>query len=251
MCVVIVDAAAARVWELYLNEIHQVERLRDPALRKPDYAYGMAEHRVHRKAEELAKRHYRRVVTVLDDMFRVRGYDLLAIGGHPHDVSTFTDFLPRHLRERIAGTFTVDAANATASDIRREAEAVMERYEREQERRLVAEIVEAVAEKRRAALGVDDCLWAGTVAAVQQLAIQDGATLPGMVCDSDGWLGTSGETCPLDGKPTRSTSDVLDELVEAVIDEGAAIEHVAADTALSRHLVGALLRFPLPPKPWT
>jgi len=251
MCVVVVDDAAAQVWELYLREIQQVQRLRDPALRKPNFAYGMAEYGVHNKVEELAKRHYRRVVTMLDDIFRVQGFDLLAIGGHPYEVSTFTDFLPRELRERIAGTFVIDARTATPADIRRSAESIMERYEQDEERRLVAEIAEAVAERRRAALGLEPCLWAGTVAAVQKLAVQDGATGPGGVCDRSRWLALAGDTCPLCGEPTRPTTDVVDELVEAVIDEGGSVEHVSVDTELRRHVAGAMLRFPLPPKPET
>lgn len=47
----------------------------------------------------------------------------------------------------------------------------------------------------------------------------------------------------------RQTSDIIDELVEAVVDEGGSIEHVQADTELKKHVVGALLRFPLPPAP--
>ena len=60
-----------------------MRRLRDPALRKLNFAYGKQEHKVHHKAEELAKRHHRRVVTMLDDLRRAEGFDLLAVGGHP------------------------------------------------------------------------------------------------------------------------------------------------------------------------
>jgi hypothetical protein len=247
MCVVVVDEASAVVWQLYLGEIEQVDRLRDPALRKPDYAYGMAEYRVHNKVAELAKHHYRRVATLLGDMFRVQGFDLLAIGGHKYEVSTFTEFLPRRLRERIAGTCTIDASTATPADVRRCAESIMERYEREEERRLVAEILEGVAEHRRAVLGVEPCLWAGTFAAVQRLALQRDAEVPGVVCDRADWLGLSGDTCPLCGASTHAVPDVLDELAETVIDDGGSVEHVVADTELRRHTAGALLRFPLPP----
>jgi peptide chain release factor subunit 1 len=47
----------------------------------------------------------------------------------------------------------------------------------------------------------------------------------------------------------RQTSDVLDELVQAVIDESGTVEHVVADTPLTEHVVIASLRFPLPPEP--
>ena len=249
MCVAVVDEATAQVWELYLRDIQQVKRLRDPTLRKSNFAHGMVEHRIHNKVEELAKRHYRRVAAMLHDLFRERGFDLLAVGGHPYEVSAFTEFLPRELGERLAGSFAIDLRTATPADLRRHAESVMGRYEHDEERRQVAEIVEAVAERRPAVLGVERCLWAGTVAAIQKLAVQEGVTAPGVVCDRSGWLALSGDTCPLCGEPTRPTTDVIDELVETVIHEGGAVEHVGVDTELRRHVVGAMLRFPLPPLP--
>jgi peptide chain release factor subunit 1 len=251
MCIAVVDEASVQVWKLYLNEIRQVQRLRDPALRKPNFAYGKQEHKVHHKAAELAKRHYRRVVTMLDDLNRSEGFDLLAVGGHPYEVGVFTEILPRPLQERLAGTFSIDARTATPADVHHEAKLIMDRYEREAERRLVAEIVEAVAERRRGALGLNDCLWAGTLAAIDRLAVQESASVPGVVCDRSRWLALSGETCPLCGEPTRPTGDVIDDLIEAVINDGGSVEHVASDTDLRTHVTGALLRIPLLPKPQT
>jgi hypothetical protein len=86
----------------------------------------------------------------------------------------------------VAGTFAVDPDTATVADIRRSAEAIMERYERHEEQRLVSEIFEAVAEGRPAAIGLEACLWAGSVAAVQHLVIDEGAAVPGVVCDESG-----------------------------------------------------------------
>ena len=164
-------------------------------------------------------------------------------------MSAFTEVLLRPLRERLAGTFNLDASTATPTDVRREAQSIMDCYERDEERRLVTEIVEAVAERRQAALGLDDCLWAGTLAAIDRLAVQGDASMPGVVCDRSGWLALSGETCPLCGEPTRPRGDVIEHLVEAVIDDGGSVEHVTADTDLRTHVAGALLRFPLRPKP--
>jgi hypothetical protein len=97
---------------------------------------------------------------------------------------------------------------------------MVDRCEREEAQGLVRDIVEAVAERRRAALGLDDCLWAGTLAAIDRLAVQQSASKPGVICYRSGWLALSGETCPLCGEPTRPTGDIIDDLVGAVIDDG-------------------------------
>ncbi|GAA3846214.1 hypothetical protein GCM10022226_82180 [Sphaerisporangium flaviroseum] len=250
-CVLVVDRRSARAFELYQDEMREIDEVQDSALRKPNYAgwYGLAEPQVRNRADDLAKRHFRNVVRVLDELFRTGRYELLIVGGHPEEVPNFLEFLPHDLRPKVAGTFTIDPRTATTADIRRDAGRVAERYERDEERRWVAEVMERAATRRPAALGLDDCLWAASVAAVGRLLVQEGATAPGVVCDESGWLATAGDTCPLCGRATRRSPDVIDELAQAVITESGSVEHVLADTELKDHVVAASLRFPLPPRP--
>jgi peptide chain release factor subunit 1 len=217
--------------------------------RKPNYAAGLAEDRVRNKADELSKRHYRTVVGILDELFRTGGYDLLIVGGHDYEVPAFLEFLTYDLRNRVAGSFSIDPTTAPLAEIRANGDSILERYERDEEQRLVAEVLEKVAAGGLTTVGLEACLWAGSVAAIQTLLVPDDATAPGVVCDESGWLALAGDTCPLSGKPTRHTPDVIDELAEAVIDEGGSIKHVEADTKLTEYTVAAALRFPLPPLP--
>jgi peptide subunit release factor 1 (eRF1) len=250
-CVAVVDRKSARFWELYLDGLRELEGFRDETLRKRDYAGwgGFAEYGVHNEAEELEKAHYRRVADFLDGLFRAERLELLVIGGHRDELPRFVDFLPRDVRRRVAGTFAVDPHNATPADIRRSAQEVVDAYEREEERRWVAETFDKARGGGLGALGLDACLWAGAVGAVRALLIQDGAIVAGVVCEQSHWLGTEGATCPVCGRPTRPTPDVIDELAEAVIERDGAVEHVLAETELKEHLVAAELRFPLPPQP--
>jgi len=246
-CVVAIDKASAQVWELYLDEMRDLTRVRDRVLRKRDYAAGLAEDRVRNKADELSKRHYRRVVETLDELLRVGGYDLLIIGGHDYEVPAFLDFLTHDLRGRVAGSFSIDPTTAPLAEVRANADSIVQRYERAEEQRLVAEVLERSAAGGLAAVGLGLCLWAGSAAAIQKLLVQEGATAPGVVCDQSGWLALDGSTCPVCGNPTRRAPDVIDELVEAVIAEGGSINHVKADTELKDRTLAATLRFPLPP----
>jgi peptide subunit release factor 1 (eRF1) len=250
-CVLILDKEMAQMWELYQGEIWETTEMLDRALRKPDYAgwHGLEEYRVHHKEEELAKRHFRRVATVLDDFYRSGRFELLVVGGHEHEIPVFTEFLPHNLRGSVAGTFAIDANTATSADIRARAEEIVERYERDEERRWVTEVLEKHAAGGNATIGLERTLWAGSVSAIARLLVHDDATAAGVVCDETGWLAETGSTCVVCGKPTRKTEDVIDELAEAVIDAGGTVEHVYADTSLRDHLVAADLRFPLPPMP--
>ncbi|WP_460359281.1 baeRF10 domain-containing protein [Mycobacterium sp. ZZG] len=239
-CVAVVDRKAARIWELFQDEMSEV------GTRRVDADPG----RNQDKAEELTKRHYLEVVTMLDKMHRDGAFELLIVGGHHAELPRFLDYLTHELRPTLAGTFTVDDDARTAfGDVKRQAAAVLQRYERDEEERMVAETVEKAAAGGLAVLGLPGCLWAGTVAAVDELLVQDGTVTPGVICDHDQWMALSGETCPLCGRPVRRTPDIVDELAQVVMNESGSIEHVCADTVLKQHLTAASLRFPLPPAP--
>lgn len=249
--IAVIDKHDARIWELYRGEMREVDRISEPVAVKRDYAgwAGRDEHRVRNKADTLLRGHFRRTAVRLEEVFRSGGYELMILGGQEEEVATFEGFLHKHLRPKLAGTFTVDTGSATEAEIRHRAQEIVERYEQELECRQVAEVFDRAASGGLATVGPERCLWAGSVAAVQHLLVQDGELLPGVVCDDSGWLALTGDTCPLCGGTPRKTPDVLDELAEAVIDEGGSVEHIRAETELSEYTMAAQLRFPLPPQP--
>ncbi|MGW3624878.1 baeRF10 domain-containing protein [Streptomyces sp. NPDC000880] len=248
-CAVIVDKGTGQVWEHYLDEARELEAIRDRTLRKPNYAAGLAEDRVRNKADELSKRHYRRLIGELKQLFGTGSFDLLVVGGHPYEVPVFIEFLPRELRDRLVGSFTIDRETATPADIRQKVQELALDHAHQEQRRLVGEILEAKAARLPSAVGLDETLWAASLAAIRTLAADEEAVVPGVVCDQDGLLARSGKTCPLCGEPLREVPDIIDELTEAVIDDGGEVRHIGVETELRTHQAGALLRFELPPQP--
>ncbi|WP_454194813.1 baeRF10 domain-containing protein [Nocardia sp. Marseille-Q1738] len=248
-CVAVVDRASALVWELFADEIEEARAIADRALRSPNFAGNRLENRVHHKVQELAKRHYRRTAGELAELFDADDYDLLAVGGHRDEIPQFLDTLSRELRQRVAGTFTVDPNTVTLGELRQDATEIVARYERDIDVRLVGELLAKVATEGQATLGVANCLRACSVKGVATQLIQDAAMVDGLVCDSCGWLGLSGDECPVCGDAVSQTEDILDELAQCVIDEGGSVRHVKADTEVKEHLAAAELRFPLPPLP--
>lgn len=245
-CVVIVDKQAASAWEFYQDELRELTQLRDQMVHAPSAVAGLDEHRVRDKAEELVKRHYRHVAQTLGELMGAGRYELLIVAGHESEVPAFLEFLPRELRDRVAGTFTINPDGSQLAEIHAGASAVLERYERDEEDRTAAEVLDRAAAGGLAVVGPADCLWAGSVAAIQRLLVQDDVTMAGVVCDESRWLALAGAVCPLCGKPTRQTPDVINELVLAVIDESGSVRHIEADTPLRERAVAAEIRFPLP-----
>jgi peptide chain release factor subunit 1 len=246
-CAVVVDRETADAWELYLGEAVDLGALPSASSR----GIGRAdERRNDHKEEELEKRHFREVAAALEELFRTRAFEVLVAGGRHDELPRFLEVLSRPLRDRVVGTFAVDQHhNLNAAAGREQAEAILDRYTLEEHRRMVAEVLETAAAGGPSAIGLESCLWAGSVRAVQALYVQEGASSPGVVCDESRWLGLRGDTCPVCGRATRPTADVIEELVEAVIDDGGSIHNVAADAGLAERLVAASLRFELPPAP--
>jgi peptide chain release factor subunit 1 len=239
-CVVAVDREGARLWELYGDEMQERGALSVSA--KPG--------RNPNKLEELTKRHFREVITTIDNFYRGGEFELLIVGGHRPELPRFLGLLTHELRGALAGTFPVeDDARISFGEIKRQAIAIVDGYERAEEERMVAEVVEMSAAEGLAVLGLAPCLWAGSVSAINRLLVQDGAIAPGVICDRNHWLALAGDTCPLCDRPVRPAPDVIDELVQVVIDDGGAIKHVSAHTVLTECVAAASLRFPLPPNP--
>ncbi|MFJ1605911.1 hypothetical protein ACIOHS_21425 [Streptomyces sp. NPDC088253] len=248
-CAVVVDEATAQIWEYHLDEVQELEAIRDRTLRGSRHVAGIDEDRVRNKADELSKRHYRRLIGELKRLFKEGGFDLLAVGGHPYQVPAFIEFLPRDLHDRLVGRFTVDRDTATAADIRDKVRVLVADRAYQEQERLAGEILEAVVTKHHATVGLDDTLWAGSLAAIRTLAVDTEAVAPGVVCDRDGLLARTGEQCPFCADALREVPDVIEELVKAVIEDGGEVRHIEMETDLRTHLTGALLRFELPPHP--
>ena len=247
-CVLVINREAAPVWEMYQDEMREVQTVTDPLRKAGNTAESRPEDRIQNRVDEQAKRHFRRAASAIDQLLRSDGYDILVVGGHEYELGEFFRLLPDELRGRVAGTFSADPSATPVAEIRGSAEGVIRRYQHEQDQRLVGHVLGLAAAGGLAAVGTEDCLWSGSLSAIDTVLVRDGATLVGVVCDESRWLAASGDVCPICGKPTRYAPDVLDELAAAVIETGGSARQIAADLMPDQYPTVAQLRFPPPPR---
>ncbi len=249
--VVVLDGSEAEFFEMRGGELTSSSVLRSEHLRQSAHGgwYGLEEHRMQNKAEEMLNRHYRAVAGAVEQMVRIDGIGLLVFGGLDQHPTAMAQMLPRDIQDLVVGTFSVDMANATPARIAEQVSEIVAAYELEDEQRTVQEFCDEAGGSDRAVVGVEEVLWAADVDAVDRLFIDHDATLGGVMCPECGWLGTGGDTCPMCGTEPQEVPDVLDELVAAVLDSGGRILQVRAETPLREKLVAARLRFPPPPRP--
>ncbi|HEX4188727.1 MAG TPA: hypothetical protein VHY83_12595 [Solirubrobacteraceae bacterium] len=243
---VLVDRRSTHAWELYLGRLRDVGPLPDGREARRAGLEPVNERRAPHKAEEVERRHLRLVAAALEDVFGSHPDAVLVLSGHEEELAHLIELLPRPVKERLAGRFAADHTSLTAGDVEAQMGAVLDRYELEEQRRRVAEALEHAAANGHAVVGLERCLWAGSMAAIDDLYVQEAATAPGVVCDRSRWFAVSGEMCPVCGEQTRATDDVLDELADAVVDEGGKVHHVRAETELRELIVACSLRFELP-----
>lgn len=243
---VLLDRRSAHAWELYLGRLRDLGQVPDPREAQRAGLEPVNERRALHKAEEVERRHLRLVAAALEDLFGSDPDALLVLGGHEEELAHLLELLPQPVGERLAGSFAADHDSLSAGEVAAQASSVLDRYELEEQRRWVAETLERAAANGHAAAGVKRCLWAGSLAAIEDLYLQEAATVPGVVCDRSRWLAVSGEECPVCGGETRATDDVLDELADAVVEEGGKVHHVRAETELRELIVACSLRFQLP-----
>ena len=152
-CVLVLDRASARVWEMYQDEMREVETVTDP-LHKAGNTETRPEDRIQNRVDEQTKRHFRRAAGVIDQLLRTDGYDVLVAGGQEPELPEFLRLLPHELRGRVAGTFSADPAASPVAEIRDSAEGIVRQYQRRQ--RLVDQVLTWPRPGGPAAIGLQD-----------------------------------------------------------------------------------------------
>jgi peptide chain release factor subunit 1 len=246
--VVIVERGASWFYELFMQHLDEADEIIEPSTRRPGRPseHDSDRRHVQNRTSTLARKHYHATADAAEALMQKSGAELLVIGGHQETVSEFAESLPKELQPRVVGTFVIDPKTMTPAQVREHVQPIVDEYERAESARLVATAYERAALGGNGAIGLEWCLLATVERAVDALLIHDDSEAAGRVCDNCGWLGLAGEECPVCGRPTRPTPDVIDDMVEAVLVADGRIEHVESETPLSVDVVGALLRFPVP-----
>src|ERR1700728_95144 len=99
-CVLVVNREAAPVWEMYQDEMREVPTVTDPLRKAGNTGGSHPEDRIQNRVDEQAKRHFRRAASMIDQLLRSDGYDILVVGGHEYELGEFFRSLPHELRGR-------------------------------------------------------------------------------------------------------------------------------------------------------
>ena len=126
---------------------------------------------------------------------------------------------------------------------------MLDRWENDRERHLLAHILEIEPIGGCGVTGLRKCLWAATSKAIDTLLLRDADEAAAWSATSCGWLGESGDVCPVSGNQLRHAHDIVDQLVQSVLRDGGEVRMLEEGIAPEGRTPAAYLRFPLPPQP--
>jgi peptide chain release factor subunit 1 len=241
--VVLVSRSAGRVLRGSSQRLVEVAEVDDDVHGQHQQG-GWSQPRYERSVDQEAGQHVERVLATLVRSDRENPFDRLLIAT-PDEVWGFVErHLPPDVRDRVAGRVSVDVGLATPDDVLTAARPIMLDDARQRERALLDRLSNALGTDGRASASLREVLDALVQRRVEALLVADGFAAPGSACPACGWLGASGERCPVDGTELQQVEDITEQAVEAALTQSAQVVFVRQHEDLGAYGgIAALQRF--------
>ena len=192
---------------------------------------------------EVVRRNIREAVDRMELFCQRYEPERLILAGADRTVAQFRDALPKHLQDKVIGTFNADM-NATEPEIRELSLEILEQVEEERKDALVQAVFTAAAKGENGVIRLADTLGAAHEGRIQTLVIDRDYHEPGYQCKNCAYITDHAlEKCPFCGGDFMEIPDAAEALVTKVIEEGGEVEVVDDNPTVEQFGVGALLRY--------
>lgn len=247
--VLLADTHSARIFVIAVNAVERTERIENPKTKHHKMG-GWSQARYQRHHEAHVYSHLKTVAQRLADLHRRRRFERLILAGPEEAATELQRVLPRMLARRVVAVIPADI-DAGVREILGKTLAVERRIEREEEERLLRQLVDLAGPGGRSVLGVRPTLVALWADLVQTLVVAQGARGEGAECPNCERLDPGRvERCPTCGSTMRHVHDVFHRAAQRAVERAGRAEIVYGDA--ERRLLelggglGALLRSPSP-----
>jgi peptide chain release factor subunit 1 len=245
--VVLVDRHRARLFELRLGELNELEGFFHPLSRRgrsdgfAGYDGGHAERRV---ADE-ARQHYKFVADFFKDALEKGMFDKWILGCQEIHWSQFAPQLHSYASQKLLGRFSAEVAHVSRDEIRTQAERIFADW---QQRRCSEALHETLSQARsngRGVTGLRRVLRSLEMGEIQTLLIGDNYVAQAVECTGCGHLDAHLVSfCPVCGRETREVVDVAEAILPWVIRHDIEVFYVKDDPEFDNvGNIAALLRF--------
>ena len=262
---IILDRKKARIFRLELDGAHEIldffypeasrtkkfkstegkfKQKLSPRSGTGNLVQGYGEHGFHRTIENEIHQHYKYIADKVFAYFNENKFNLLVLGGTDKNISEFSAHLHSYLRDRLAGTITVDVNKIKPYQLSEVTLDALEISKSDKEKKLLDEFENKLG-SRYAVNGVKPTLKALMKGQARVLLVADGFSSPGFICPESGVLLTEKKKglCP-EGTLPIEVVDVVDDAMEEASRQNAEIE-ILFNKATAKKIdgMGAILRF--------
>jgi hypothetical protein len=245
--VVLLDRHRARLFELRLGELNELEGFFHPLSRRgrsdgfAGYDGGHAERRV---ADE-ARQHFKFVADFFKDALEKGMFERWILGCQEIHWSQFAPQLHSYASQKLLGRFSAEVAHVSRDEIRTQAERIFADW---QQRRCSEALHETLSQARsngRGVTGLRRVLRSLEMGEIQTLLIGDNYVAQAVECTGCGHLDAHLVSfCPVCGRETREVVDVAEAILPWVIRHDIEVFYVKDDPEFDNvGNIAALLRF--------
>ena len=206
---------------------------------------GWSQARYQRWVDGHAAQNLKRAAEAVAQFLKSERCQRLILGGTEANLAQFQEVLPRHLQQRIAGTFSVGRTTAIDDILERSWE-IMQRVEREEEEHLVKEMITAARKGGLGVTGPADTLYRLHEGRVRIMLVAEGFSAPGHLCSSCGYV--AAEDVPkclfCGGEDLRPIENAVDYAIHKAVKTGVKLAIVRENRSLEEiGGIGAILRY--------
>lgn len=243
-CTVVVDKEKARIFLTFLGEIEEFSYIFDKTFPGKHAQGGWSQRGNQEHIEVHLLRHLKKVADQTYKFFKKKNFDRLIIAGSKEALPIFESCLHPDLKKRLSGKFLSEMFQPKEHFLKQSL-AVEEKIERQKEQEQISQFLNNLGIKNKAVSGLEETLEAAQKKEILKLFLNMGYKKPGFSCTKcDSLFVEKKKECPYCHGQVEEVSDVVDELVQKVLDQGGKVEFVLANPELKKvGNIGAMLRF--------
>ena len=225
VCVALVDERFARILRGSAEDLREAVSFGDDVHGRQETG-GWSQARWQRSQHEDVKAHLRHVARTLAQLLQTAPYERLLIACTEQLWPRVVEELHPDVRALLHDErLSLDVSDVGIEDVVRAAGAALAEEHSAHEDAALAELREHLARDggALAAAGLDEVLAALVERRVATLLYQADLQAPGVLCPSCGWMGSGGESCPVDGTALDTRANIVEDAVRSAVGQSAEI----------------------------
>lgn len=247
LAIVLLDRHRARIFDLRLGELTEREDLFHPLPRRgrSDGFAGYEGGHAQRRVEDEVRQHFKNIAENLKDLMDQRVFEKWILACQDSHRFLFEPQLHPYVSQALIGRFHADLARATRDEIKSHAEQLLERWQGERRRELVAQALNYARSNGRGVTGLRRVLRSLELGEVQTLLVGENLQAHAVECSHCGHIDAHLVSyCPVCGRATQEIVDVGEAILPWVINRDIETFYVKDDPEFDTvGNVAALLRF--------